>query len=874
MSAKSERDVTTKIPRSLVLAKVLLRRLFFAAAAFFLLFCVLVIAAPVWMPWVVRPVAGRLGVEFAEYERLGYSRFALHDVLMERDAFRLSVETAESFQPVVWFYKIITGRSGETDFFRADGWSLTLHDVEAPDPVDSADFIPYESFKLIEKKLPLIIRLLPRATMQGGHIAFANREVHTPILQFRSGVLIAEAEKTVAGRPVKIKAEGDFTAASEICFSSTLRPYGAVLSATVGRGGGVLRVKGDLTWEENRLDFFSTFEPGRQLPKKAGIEAKKFDLPATAPGITQDGRIEGFLKASWEHESYDVKLDISAGPGKKSSPLPKVMMQFHGRGTLEWMAVEKLKINTPWLKSYLEEPLQFGYGGKILNEESVSLHVDVDLEKQPFFTASGTLKNLVDIAPGYAMDPDITITTTGKKIEAFAVYCERILIESGIDREQVNLTSQILFMEGLEMRAEASLPMGGDAWGSLFKERKLPDWKLLKGRLMVEDAGLEPIAQMFPELLSDGGRLSADISFEGGEFKKGRLSLDGASTRPLMPAGPMRDIRARLGFKGRSVIVEELSCKLGGERLTVEGIIELDADMIPLFNLTMQGENIPLIRQPGFVVRSDIDISLHGEGMEKSSVTGLIRLRDSMVVTDWRSITPRFSVESPQRRPPFFSVEQEPFAGWDVDINIEGTEFLSARAPAFQGLFSIEMVLEGTLAEPVLIGNLTVDSGLVRFPFASLDIEHGMVSITRDAPFVPRLSLVASSRTYGYDVEMHLHGTAYEPALEFSSHPPLSSQAILLMITAGELPRDELAFTGQQKATKLTFYIVRNLLAGFGDNGDLVRRLNVRSGENISRQGRETFYVEFMLLPGLGILAEYDRFDAFNFGVKWRFFVR
>ncbi len=453
---------------------------------------------------------------------------------------------------------------------------------------------------------------------------------------------------------------------------------------------------------------------------------------------------------------------------------------------------------------------------------------------------------------------------------------ERIEVGIDIDRDRALMKPLRFHVEGrpAPVEAEAEVLLGAGFWTPLLERRVLPDPEGLSGRFALDETGLEPLATMFPDILSAGGSIAIALDVEGGRFSDGRLTFEGASTRPLMPGGALRDLRADVRFEGRRAVIEELSGSLGGERIRARGAVGLGPDMDPEFDLHLSGSNVPLVRRPGLVVRSDIDLRAQGAGLHQARITGRIRPRESMMVSDWRSLAPQISPASPQRRPPFFSIEQQPFAGWEIDVEIEGDEFMSVRAPIFQGRFSADMRLRGTLLEPISTGDIRIASGVIRFPFSSLDVDTGLISITEDAPFTPRLNIVASSRTYGYDIEMHLHGSADDPVLEFSSHPPLSSQAILLMLTAGELPRDDMVFTGRQKATKLAFFIARNLLGELGGNGDLAQRLIIRTGENISEQGRETYYLEYLLLPRLGVVGEYDRFDAYNFGLKWRFFVR
>ena len=71
---------------------------------------------------------------------------------------------------------------------------------------------------------------------------------------------------------------------------------------------------------------------------------------------------------------------------------------------------------------------------------------------------------------------------------------------------------------------------------------------------------------------------------------------------------------------------------------------------------------------------------------------------------------------------------------------------------------------------------------------------------------------------------------------------------------------------------------VRDLCRGRDDARlDLMRarhRLTIRSGEDISQEGKTTYYLEYKLADDWSVIGEYDRFNALNAGLKWRIFSR
>jgi translocation and assembly module TamB len=120
---------------------------------------------------------------------------------------------------------------------------------------------------------------------------------------------------------------------------------------------------------------------------------------------------------------------------------------------------------------------------------------------------------------------------------------------------------------------------------------------------------------------------------------------------------------------------------------------------------------------------------------------------------------------------------------------------------------------------------------------------------------------------------MDVTGPAANPVIEFSSTPALSSEQIVLMLTAGELPRDEMSFSTQQKAARLGLFVGKNLLSKLSPRvGE--ERLTLRSGEAISQTGRETYSLEYKLTDDWSLVGEYDRFNDFNAGIKWRIYSR
>ena len=290
---------------------------------------------------------------------------------------------------------------------------------------------------------------------------------------------------------------------------------------------------------------------------------------------------------------------------------------------------------------------------------------------------------------------------------------------------------------------------------------------------------------------------------------------------------------------------------------------------VPPFQLKVQGTNVPLSRQPDAIIRSDLELSISKTDGAPPIISGTAVMRDSFFLRDLRDLIPG-NVASPARRPPYFSVEIEPFAEWGLAARVTGTRFLKVRSTLFNGEVSANLRLEGTLKDPIALGDIRIDSGLIRFPFASLEVRQGFLTLTSEDPYRPQLVIAAGSKKFGYDVKMDASGPVDAPILQFSSIPPLSSEQLVLMLTAGELPKGEYTLTPQQKAQTVAVFFGRDLLSRFGLGDESEDRLTIQSGEQISEQGKPTYGLEYKLNRRWSLVGEYDRFNAFNAGLKWR----
>ena len=70
----------------------------------------------------------------------------------------------------------------------------------------------------------------------------------------------------------------------------------------------------------------------------------------------------------------------------------------------------------------------------------------------------------------------------------------------------------------------------------------------------------------------------------------------------------------------------------------------------------------------------------------------------------------------------------------------------------------------------------------------------------------------------------------------------------------------------------MAMFVGKSLISKLSGGEGNADRLTVRSGEEVTQNGKQTYSVEYKITDDWSLVAEYDRFNALNAGVKWKFY--
>ena len=124
-----------------------------------------------------------------------------------------------------------------------------------------------------------------------------------------------------------------------------------------------------------------------------------------------------------------------------------------------------------------------------------------------------------------------------------------------------------------------------------------------------------------------------------------------------------------------------------------------------------------------------------------------------------------------------------------LDVRIVSAAALEVRNNLARLSGSVDLRAKGTLADPVLIGQVILDEGgSVVFSDIRYEIEAGTLTFSNTGQIAPFLDVRARAEVKGYNLVVLLAGTWPRIQANFTSDPPLANDAILGLLLSGSPP--------------------------------------------------------------------------------------
>lgn len=413
---------------------------------------------------------------------------------------------------------------------------------------------------------------------------------------------------------------------------------------------------------------------------------------------------------------------------------------------------------------------------------------------------------------------------------------------------------------------------------------ELPGTLAVQGNLKMADIGW--LVQESKAVRRLSGRLATTFSVSGRAAApklSGGVTLTDATLRFAKVTLPTLDgVAVRAEFIDDTIQVRSMEGLLGGAPFRADGTIVMAGDETR-FDFSAKGKNLLFFRDADLKIRGDADLRLSGP-VRKLVLSG------KLIVTDGRytkniDFLRLFKGTSRPRSDiglQVFSLPDPPFRDMEFAIEVSATQPFLIRNNLAKGSARPEFSLGGTGEVPVLVGRIFIDPVSISLPAGRLVIESGVITFSKNDPDRPTFDVTAKSKMAGYDIDMHLQGTADEPVITLSSQPALPDSDLLLLVLTGRPPLNGASSGRRQVAgMNMAVYLGKGLLANWFGNGgaetdeSVLERFELDIGREITSSGEDTVetrfrLVEGLLLPGdrLFITSERDVYDNYNVGVK------
>jgi translocation and assembly module TamB len=257
----------------------------------------------------------------------------------------------------------------------------------------------------------------------------------------------------------------------------------------------------------------------------------------------------------------------------------------------------------------------------------------------------------------------------------------------------------------------------------------------------------------------------------------GSLELEGAGLRVRGFPHGVEGLRGRVRFTERSAELEGVSGTLAGGLLSVEGQAAYSGGKLTSYDIRPAGRGLALRYPEGLRSLVDAQLRLFGDASQQW-VTGTIDIRQALY-------TRRYDVASELLGARRALVPVEPGAleeGPQLDVRVRAPGTLRIDNNLATLAARADLVLQGTMRAPVLVGRAEIERGQLYFQGRTYLIQRGVLDFVNPQKLDPLFDIEAETRIRAYRVTLRVSGTLERVTPTLTSDPPLSSLQILALL--------------------------------------------------------------------------------------------
>lgn len=211
------------------------------------------------------------------------------------------------------------------------------------------------------------------------------------------------------------------------------------------------------------------------------------------------------------------------------------------------------------------------------------------------------------------------------------------------------------------------------------------------------------------------------------------------------------------------------------------------------FDLTANADQVRIRYPQG--VTSTANATLRFEGTQQSMLfSGHVLLTGFSISPnlDFAALT---SASSNVSLPP---APNSPASKVRLDIRITSAPSLNFQNSFARLAGAVNLSIRGTLAQPTVLGRVTVTEGTATFNGDKFELEHGEIYFSNPVRIEPIIDMTATTRVEDYTITIDLQGTASKLTPTFRSTPPLSEQDIFSLLAMGRTQEEQQIYQNEE----------------------------------------------------------------------------
>lgn len=233
------------------------------------------------------------------------------------------------------------------------------------------------------------------------------------------------------------------------------------------------------------------------------------------------------------------------------------------------------------------------------------------------------------------------------------------------------------------------------------------------------------------------------------------------------------------------IVMDKISGKIGGGDIEMSGITYLKGFKMKKFYIDSVVNDITINLSKDFPVNFNGNLLLRGTP-ESRSLSGEIRIKRARYKerVEWKSWLLK---AKPKERP---KGEIGAIEDTELNVKIYGADNITIDNNIARAQVKLDMLLRGTLFQPVIFGRVESVSGNVYFRNNEFRIEKASADFSDPKRINPVMEIVATATIKGYNIRLNLQGQMEHFNLSLMSDPPLPEIDILSLLTVGKFGKE------------------------------------------------------------------------------------